>query len=594
MLQAVLAVAHEPWRDEADAWLVARDATPPEILGLTGAAGTPSLWYWTLLPFAKVGLPYGAMKAIQGGLAAGAASLLVLRSPFALWECGLLLFGYFLGYEYGVVARSYTLTVLLLFAVASFWRERRETPWPLHGALFLLANTNAHGFLMAGVLHVGLALPEPGPRRHAAPWALSLAGLGLAFWQLIPPSDGQIQLSTFRHPDIEAVARCLRHPFFGAFETGWLAFPGILLALLALARLIARPRLLIVLGGLWGSLLALFLFKYVGGLRHYGLLLLALVFCLWIERDGRAASPSGWSRVVHRAFAVLFPASLAVSAASLALTARAEVLFQFSDAGDMASYLLSHGLAERPVAAFPAPHTASVLPYLPKRTFYYPGLGRSGSFMTWGRTLFEDEVLSPADAIARIPFALPDPRGTLLLTNKRLAPPLAASLRLLHRTPGFLFAKDDERFFLYGNPERYASLPAEAPAADIFHAELALSEPVPTTMVAASDVSLRVRVQNASPEPWPSDPALAPRERVHLSYHWRSPAAEPLPLPEPARITLSRTLRPGDAEIVSCRLRTPDAAGQYLLELDLVEENVAWFSEKGSKPLRVQVVVTAR
>lgn len=591
MLQAVLGGAHEPWRDEADAWLVARDATPQQILGLTGAAGTPSLWYWTLLPFAKAGRPYGAMKVIQGGLAAGAASLLVLRSPFALWECGLLLFGYFLGYEYGVVARSYTLTVLLLFAAASFWRKRRESPWPLHGALFLLANTNAHGFLMAAVLHVGLALPESGPRRRAAPWALSLAGLGLAFWQLIPPRDGQIQLSTFRHPDLEAVARCLRHPFFGAFETGWLAIPGLLLALLALAKLIARPRLLIVLCGLWGSLLALFLFKYVGGLRHYGLLLLALVFCLWIERDERAASPSGWSRVVHRVFAVLFPASLAVSAASLALTARAEVLFQFSDAADMGSFLLSHGLAEQPVAAFPAPHTASVLPYLPKRTFYYPGLGRSGSFMTWGKTLFEDEALSPADALARIPFALPDPRDTLLLTNKRLAPPLAASLRLLHRTPGFLFAKDDERFFLYGDAERYASLPAEAPAADIFHAELSLAAPLPVRITAAVDAPLRIRVRNVSSENWPTDPALAPRERVHLSYHWRSAVGEPLPLPEPPRVYFSRTLGPGNAETISCHVKTPDVAGQYLLEFDLVQENIAWFSERGSQALRVPLRV---
>lgn len=546
------------------------------------------------MPFARVGLPYGALKVIQGCLAAGAASLLVLRSPFALWESGLLLFGYFLGYEYGVVARSYTLTVLLLFAAASLWKGRRENPWPLHGALFLLANTNAHGFLMAGVLHGGLALPEAGPRRRAAPWALSLAGLGLAFWQLIPPRDGQIQLSTFRHPDLEAIARCLRHPFFGAFEYGWLAIPGLLLALVALARLIARPRLLAVLCGLWGSLLALLLFKYVGGLRHYGLLFLALVFCLWMERIEPDAPTSGVPRLLDRVFFVAFPSSLAVSVISLAITARAEILFQFSDARDMAAFLMTRGLADRPVAAFPAPHTAAVLPYLPKRTFYFPGLGRSGSFMTWGKTLFEDEALSPTDAIARIPFALPDPRGTLLLTNRRLAPPLLGSLRLLHRTPGFLFAKDDERFFLYGDAARYGSFPEVAPAADLFHAELTLAAPLPGSVAAATDLFLRVRVRNVSTEAWPTDPALAPSERIHLSYHWRSPAGEPLPFPEPVRVYFSRTLEPGEDETVSCHVRAPDVAGQYLLELDLVQENVAWFSEKGSQTLRIPLGVTLR
>ena len=39
------------------------------------------------------------------------------------------------------------------------------------------------------------------------------------------------------------------------------------------------------------------------------------------------------------------------------------------------------------------------------------------------------------------------------------------------------------------------------------------------------------------------------------------------------------------------RLKAPETAGDYLLELDLVEEGVTWFSEVGVPPLRVRVDV---
>jgi len=40
------------------------------------------------------------------------------------------------------------------------------------------------------------------------------------------------------------------------------------------------------------------------------------------------------------------------------------------------------------------------------------------------------------------------------------------------------------------------------------------------------------------------------------------------------------------------RVRTPAHAGSYILEVDLVEEGVSWFTRAGTRPLRRTIRVT--
>src|SRR5213078_1498857 len=55
---AVIELRHEPWRDEADCWLLARDADAVTFFHRMGLVGTPGLWHLVLVPFARIGLPY--------------------------------------------------------------------------------------------------------------------------------------------------------------------------------------------------------------------------------------------------------------------------------------------------------------------------------------------------------------------------------------------------------------------------------------------------------------------------------------------------------------------------------------------------------
>ena len=83
-----------------------------------------------------------------------------------------------------------------------------------------------------------------------------------------------------------------------------------------------------------------------------------------------------------------------------------------------------------------------------------------------------------------------------------------------------------------------------------------------------------------------TNPTLTPA----LSYRWLDRQRRPI-VKDGLRSPLPRPIEPGESCHVALRLKAPETAGEYLLELDLVEEGVTWFSEVGVPPLRVRVDV---
>jgi hypothetical protein len=57
------------------------------------------------------------------------------------------------------------------------------------------------------------------------------------------------------------------------------------------------------------------------------------------------------------------------------------------------------------------------------------------------------------------------------------------------------------------------------------------------------------------------------------------------------RYGISKDLRPGEETEVPLAITAPASPGDYILEVDLVQEQVAWFSDKGSHTARVKVTV---
>jgi ubiquinone/menaquinone biosynthesis C-methylase UbiE len=92
-----------------------------------------------------------------------------------------------------------------------------------------------------------------------------------------------------------------------------------------------------------------------------------------------------------------------------------------------------------------------------------------------------------------------------------------------------------------------------------------------------------VHVKNVSDQVW---------RAVYLGNHWRDVKGRLL-VNDDGRALLEAGVKPGQEINVELKVKAPTAPGDYLLELDLVQEFVAWFGDRGSAttivPVRIAV-----
>jgi hypothetical protein len=94
-----------------------------------------------------------------------------------------------------------------------------------------------------------------------------------------------------------------------------------------------------------------------------------------------------------------------------------------------------------------------------------------------------------------------------------------------------------------------------------------------------------VRVTNKGSQTWPA----AGKDGWYLvtvGNHWLDEQGERITTDD-GRATLPKDVPPGDSAVVHLEVRTPEERGTYGLEVDLVQEGVGWFADRGSQPAAV-------
>lgn len=293
----IVGAAHEPWFDEAQAWLIARDSSLYDLFAhRVRYEGTPGLWHALLWAAIRAGLPYAQFYLISAVCAIGGATIVLWRAPFPpLMRIGIVT-SYFFAYQFSVLARSYSVDLIIVPLLAMWFAERGEKPIRYALAVGALANLNAHGFVAGAALGAELAwhLMRSGKLTASRSWfALALlAVLGLfataCAWQ---PADNHFIRHQHRDMFSEAVS-FIRQAFVDRFlifseapvpNADCLAgFAITLVALLPLVKLIARGDARLASAG---SITAVVVFSAVtySGPWHSGLLFLLFVFALWIS-----------------------------------------------------------------------------------------------------------------------------------------------------------------------------------------------------------------------------------------------------------------------------------------------------------------------
>ena len=148
----IVSCFHEPWLDEAQAWLIARDVSYHDILfTMPHYEGHPSLWWLVLSVPAKLHLPYEmSLTVVSLIFSAVTVYLIIFKSPFFTAFKFTLPFSFFIFYQYGVIARPYCMLICAMMFAAVFYKNRDEKPFRFILSLLFLCMTSGYGIVLAG------------------------------------------------------------------------------------------------------------------------------------------------------------------------------------------------------------------------------------------------------------------------------------------------------------------------------------------------------------------------------------------------------------------------------------------------------------
>lgn len=316
---------HEIWRDEAQAWLIARDSS--SIINLfenLRYEGHPALWYLLLYWLTRFTHNPIAMQVLHIMLATAVVYLFVRYSPFTTLQKIFFSFGYFALFEYALISRSYVLAFLLVLLFCILFRKRPNNYPLLSVLLFFLSNTSFYGLVLAFSLGTALILEYILERKKIEFSSIKqstriisllvfILGMTAAVVQLLPPPDSGyawdigikasdvVAGSLYPRKFVQAVSIIWNSyvpipiPFkLNFWNTNILfAFPikaPLWAFLFSLGLLFASIMLLIhkpfpLFAYLCGTLgiIAFTYLKFPGSLRHHGHLFILFLACLWIS-----------------------------------------------------------------------------------------------------------------------------------------------------------------------------------------------------------------------------------------------------------------------------------------------------------------------
>lgn len=478
-IQVVGHLHHEMWRDELHCWAVARNASGLWDL-LTGERrydGHPFLWYYLLHLASRVSRSYLILPVVGTGLVVLAATLWLRFAPVPRILRASLLGSYYLVYEYGVLSRSYTLGVALIFIFCALYDPYRKRLLPLAGVLALLSATSLYGTLVA--LALGTFLLSAGPRLETAPQGLDdrrqlriplawigaagllLGGVAITLLTTWPPPDSYYVPGPISAVTSGSLRNLLAQywrgtfPFagradwiwtrntalFGQSVAGaaalpWLGATWFVLCLVALRRC---PPLGIAYG--LGVLLMMAGQHtiYPGGWRHLGHYFILFVACVWLyAKQTRCRSPD---RMLHALFAINLVVLVWTGVSAL----RTDYRLVFSGAMDAARFIRDHQLQDRPIVGNPDPvmPVAIVL----DRPFFIPITGETADAIVYHsrRTAPSGaDILEHARRLARASQG-----RALLVLNYDFGGGETPGVALTRIYTGGPTIVDDERFWIY-------------------------------------------------------------------------------------------------------------------------------------------------
>lgn len=395
VINLILLTGHEPWREEAQVWLLARDVPLWKLPSQMAFEGNPCLWHLLMVPFAGLGIPYFVQNIISFVFVMAAALLLLYRSDFSFGMKAVLLCSPLFTYYYAVIAGSYCLILLFLFLLAVWFPERKQKPVRYMVVTALLMQTHtimfATAFLIA-LCYLAETAADRMTKRGEGNYAkrglsVLLPALSSAFlyYQLMNVREGRwLEIKTA--DPYRTIQRILEkygetvQKHLGLFPVIGLVFLGIGLlfwiVLLIRKSSSSKYTVAVVTAGTVCYQLWFYAMVYGASLPRIMTIGLVIVWGMWImyaEETARNKRRPGEIVFGLLAILILLPAAPSV---------RKDVDGPFSNGREAAEYIRRNLEQDAVYVVDAQAECSSIYPYMDKGIFVYAPTGQSYTYVT--------------------------------------------------------------------------------------------------------------------------------------------------------------------------------------------------------------------
>ena len=112
----------------------------------------------------------------------------------------------------------------------------------------------------------------------------------------------------------------------------------------------------------------------------------------------------------------------------------------------------------------------------------------------------------------------------------------------------------------------------------------------PSSVKTGEQFTLQVSVRNDSNSVWLAQERTGSSLQVSMGNHWLDSTGK-IVINDDGRSPVLNDVNPGEEVVMSLTVNAPNAPGEYLLEIDMLQEGISWFGLRGSKTLRIPVTV---
>ena len=404
---------HEKWRDEAQAWLLARDLNPIELFKQIKYEGHPPLWHLILMPFAKLGFPYMTISIISWVIMCVSSWILLRKAPFKQTTKILILFSASFIYFYPTISRNYCLIPLAIAIIASIYPNRNEKKLQYVLSVLFLAYTHVFMLGLVGILYLFFFLEQffyikkskNEKQVLGLSFAIAIIGLLCLVAMLFGSIGANNDISTSNNliikvhswkmfarlvkiyvKNINILLRSIEAGIVGeiGYTRGFntICFIGIIALLVFQIKVNKKNAIILVISCLWQMMIYLFIYSDTSG-QKLNTMFLIFIFIAWINLACDSEKINNINDKFKK-YIMQFCVFIVILSDIFGLTnIQTEINKAYSDSKNVANYINQNLDEDAIIVCTNCPTASAIIPYLKNVKFWNPFSKQYFSYIIW-------------------------------------------------------------------------------------------------------------------------------------------------------------------------------------------------------------------